>query len=286
MLVLAPVMSRSKRKKKQADRKAGSVLFAEWQAERLERDCDFPEPAAGPSEVTVVAHFAPGGGDRAAACLRLQCALRETWRNCGFLRTVVVADAETPSLSEFASKFGPRFEIAIEPSIRSGRPADVAADRAARLPDRFRTGWVLVVSEDAFPVRPGLGSYIDRFDFVGAPHPLSQAWIARAAASLFGVRAMDGAFSLRTRSLCLRVADAWKSRMAGKPVPADFDDGLFATSYLPSHSLSFRRDLRLPTFSEAHRFAHRTPGSVSQSNVPFGFSGIDAFLPLLRAGLV
>ncbi len=285
MLVLRPDMSRNKRKKKQADRKAGTLLFAEWQKERLERDCDFPEPAPGPSEVTVVTHFAPGASDRAAAAVRLECALRETWRNCGFLRTVVVAGAESPELSAFASGFGGRVEVRVEPSIRSGRPADVAAFRAARLPDLFRTGWVLVVSDDAFPVRPGLGSYIDRFDFIGAPHPLSDAWLPRAAASLFGIRAMDGSFSLRTRAICLRVAAAWSSRMAGKPVPADFSDGLFATSFLPARSLSYRRAVRLPTFGEALRFAHRSASAVSPGNVPFGFSGVDAFLPLAKAGL-
>ena len=245
MLVLRPDMSRNKRKKKQADRKAGALLFAEWQKERLERDCYFPEPAPGPSEVTVVTHFAPGASDRA----------------------------------------GGRVEVRVEPSIRSGRPADVAAFRAARLPDLFRTGWVLVVSDDAFPIRPGLGSYIDRFDFIGAPHPLSDAWLPRAAASLFGIRAMDGSFSLRTRAICLRVAAAWSSRMAGKPVPADFSDGLFATSFLPARSLSYRRAVRLPTFGEALRFAHRSASAVSPGNVPFGFSGIDAFLPLAKAGL-
>ena len=279
-------MSRNKRRKKQAERKNDAEVLAEWQKERLERDRDFPEPALGPSEVTVVAHFAPGKSDREAAFSRLECALRETWRNCGMLRTVVVADAASPSLAAFASSFGGRVEVAVEPSLASGRPEAVAADRAARLPERFATSWVLVVSEDAFPLRPGLGSYIDRFDFVGAPHPLSDAWLSRAAASLFGVRAMDGSFSLRTRALCLRVAAAWKSRFGGKPVPAGFSDGLFATSFLPSRSLSYRREMRLPTFAQAHRFAHGSAASVSGGRVPFGFSGGRAFATLAKSGLV
>lgn len=279
-------MSRNKRRKKQGDRNPAANLLSEWQRERLERDRDFPDPPPGPSEVTVLAHYVPRPAEREASFRALECALRETWRNCGMLRTVVVAAAGSPELAEFAKPFGPRFEVQIEPSLDPDAPETVAADRAANLPRRFATSWVLVVSGDAFPIRPGLGSYMDRFDFVGAPHALSDAWIARTAASLFGVRAMDGAFSLRTRALCERVAEAWKQRFPGGKVPEDFSDGLFATRYLPSHSISFRREMRLPSFAQAHRFAHGSASAVSQAKVPFGFSGVQAFAPLCKAGLV
>ena len=278
-------MSRSKRKKKQENRKNAANLLSKWQEERLLRDRDFPLPPQGPSEITVVTYFAPGQTDRAEAFARTECALMETWRNCGFMQTVVVADAPTPALDAFASQFGRWVEIQIEPGIRSGAPRDVAANRAATLPERFLTSSVLVVSPDAFPVRPGIGWFVDKFDFVGAPHPLAEYWLSRAAASLFGIHAMDGAFSLRSRALCLRVAAAWRAKYAGKPVPESFSDGLFATSVLPSRSLSFRRQMRLPSFSDAQRFSTTGSGAPAVKSCPFGFSGAQAFLALSRAGL-
>lgn len=280
-------MSRSRRKKKQDSRAGAEALLAEWQKERLLRDRDFPLPPPGPSEITVVTHFAPGASNRDEALERLQCALMETWRNCGFMLTTIVADRETPALEEFASGFGGKVEVQIEPGIRSARKCDIAADRAAKLPLRFRTSVALVVSADAFPVRPGIGSFVDKFDFVGAPCALSESWIARAVSSFFGIRAMDGDFSLRSRKLCENVAKAWKAHFGGKAVPESFSDGLFATSFLPSRSISFRREMRLPSFSEAQRFSVGGSGSVRvPAALPFGVSGVQAFACLNRAGLI
>ena len=279
-------MSRNKRKKKQDNRKNGASLLAQWQKERLERDLDFPLPAPGPSEITVVTYFVPDGVMRDAAFERTECALMETWRNCGFMRSVIVTDAPSEAATKFADRFEGKVEVQIEQSLSPTHPETIAADRAGKLPERFRTPMVLLVSEDAFPLRPGIGSFIDRFDFVGAPHPLSDLWVVRAASALFGIRAMDGAFSLRSRSLCFKVAAAWKARFDGKPVPANFSDGLFATSFLPSHSLAFRREMRLPAFAQAHRFAVGTAFSSIPSPLPFGFSGTRAFAALSKAGLV
>ena len=164
-------MSRNKRKKKQSERKNATNLLREWQRERLERDRELPLPPPGPSEVTLVAYFLPPPSGDAEALSWFECAVRESWRHCGVLRTVLVAPEATDALKAFAAPFGPRVEIQVEPSLVPGRPETAAVDRAARLARRFETRWALVVADDAFPLRPGIGTWIDRWDFAGAPRP-------------------------------------------------------------------------------------------------------------------
>ena len=87
----------SRRKKKNTEKK-GADLLREWQRERLLRDRELPVPATGPSEVTLLAyHFRPEAQEEERFPY-LECAIRESWRQCGFLHTVVVTHAASPAL--------------------------------------------------------------------------------------------------------------------------------------------------------------------------------------------
>ena len=205
----------SRRKKKNAEKK-GADLLREWQRERLLRDRELPVPATGPSEVTLLAyHFRPAEREEELFPY-LECAIRESWRQCGFLHTVVVTHAASPALRTFAEPFGIHFEIQEEPSLVPGRPETMGVDMATRLHERFATPLVLVVQDDAFPLRPGLGSFVDDCDFAGAPL-LRDHWWTNLLARYTNGHAMDGAFSLRSRAICERSAAEWKARGPRSP---------------------------------------------------------------------
>lgn len=274
---------RKRRNKKDAERSSARSALRAWQLERLERDRDFPLPAYGPSEVTLLAyHFFPEA-ESDAQFPYLECAIRETWRHCGFLRTVIVANARTAALAAFAEPFKGQVEIQVEPSLVPGRKETMYADINARLPERFATPFVLVVESDGFPIRPGLGAFLDKGDYWGAP--LSRgSWWRRFLSNRFNVHPMAGGLSLRSRKACELVAAEWKARAEGKPWKREYEDNLFFTKLLPRLSFAFRHAVFFPASRDAVDFAFdaKCPFKVRQL-APFGFHGPASFL-LLRDG--
>lgn len=276
----------SRRRKKNADRRRADDLLAAWQAERLDQDRALPLPARGPSEVTLVAWFAQPRDRVEERFPRLECAIREAWRHCGLLRTVLVVDRESAPVRAFADSIPHGLvQVQVEPSLRADRPETVWADANANLAKRVSTNLVLTVREDAFPVRPGLASFVDGLDFAGAPKARGGRW-ARLVARLFNSRAMDGAFSLRTRRLAELVSAEWAARHAGKPWRPAFADGPYATRTLPHASFAYRRAVRFPNPADAEVFCYDATGPAPGRVPPFGFRGAAAFKVLLDKGLV
>lgn len=277
-------MSRKKRKK-QPEKKTAETVLRNWRLDRLERDRELPVPAPGPSEVTLLCYFVRPSSEVADAFPALECAVRETWRHCGFLRTVFVADRDVPEIREFAAPFGPWVELQIETSLDPARPETIHADANARLFERFRTPRVLLVREDAFPIRPGLGSFLDDWDFVGAPLD-GGGLFSRFLHSIFNTHAMDGGLSLRSRRLCEAACGEWNSRHSAKPWRTDWAENLFRTKYLPRVSIAYRSAMRFPVPCEAARFSWNAVSQFRGSAPPFGFSGANAFKWLLDNGRI
>jgi hypothetical protein len=275
----------SRRKKKNADKKNGADLLREWQRERLLRDRELPRPATGPSEVTLLAyHFRPESQEEERFPF-LECAIRESWRQCGFLHTVVVTHSASPALRAFAEPYGIHFEIQEEKSLVPGRPETMAADMLLRLHERFATPFVLVVQDDAFPLRPGLGSFLDDWDFCGAPL-LRDHWWTNLLARYTNGHAMDGAFSLRTRALCERAAAEWAARGGRREPARGLAENLVYTRTLPRSVLSYRIAARFPSSREALRFSYAGTGPFTGGIPPFGFHGAAAFKALSAAGKI
>lgn len=276
----------SRRRRKNQDRRRADDFLAAWQAERLDHDRALPLPARGPSEVTLLAYFVQPRDRLEERFPRLECAVREAWRHCGLLRTVLVVDRESEPVRAFADSIPHGLvRVQVEPSLKPDRPDTVAADVNANLATRVSTNLVLSVREDAFPVRPGLAAYMDGLDFVGAPRARG-GWWSRLVARLFNSHAMDGAFSLRTLRLARLVADEWAARHAGRPWRSSFDDGVYATRTLPRASFAYRRAVRFPSPAEAAVFCYDATGPAPSAVPPFGFRGAAAFKVLLDKGLV
>ena len=160
----------------------------------------------------------------------------------------------------------------------------MGVDMATRLHERFATPLVLVVQDDAFPLRPGLGSFVDDCDFAGAPL-LRDHWWTNLLARYTNGHAMDGAFSLRSRAICERSAAEWKARGPRSP-GRGFAENLWYTRTLPRHSLSYRYAAKLPSAREAIRFAYAGTGPFTGKIPPFGFHGAAAFRALHAAGKI
>lgn len=282
-MVFSTGMSRRK-KKNDSEKKNGNDLLRTWQAERLAQDRELPVPAHGPSEVTLLAyHFRPA--DRSDEYFAyLECAIRETWRRCGFLHTVIVTNQPTEAMKTFAEPFGIQVEIQVEPTLVPGKPETMSMDCNGRLFKRFATPYVLIVQDDAFPIRPGLGAFLDSGDFWGAPMA-GTSWWSRFWSRAFNSHAMDGGFSLRRRALCNQVAQEWRLRYADVPFRrAQHADGVFPTKTLPEKSFSYRHSVTFPLPDHARDFSFDGTGSLKGRVPPFGFRGAHAFKILKDSG--
>ena len=121
------------------------------------------------NEVTVLAYHFWDDQGYDAAFGRLALAVRETWRHCGQLRTVLVVNKTRPCIEAFAAE-NREVEVQVEPSLVPGDINSMSADCNSRLWTRFSTPYVLVIQADGYPLRGGLEEFVGKYDFIGAPY--------------------------------------------------------------------------------------------------------------------
>jgi len=81
----------------------------------------------------------------------IECAVLETWRHCGRLKTVIVADAMSDGLEALVSRQVGAIEVQIEPALEPGNLHSMSVDCNSRLHRRFSTDYVLIVQDAVFP---------------------------------------------------------------------------------------------------------------------------------------
>ena len=132
------------------------ALLADYLSRRLEwhRNNEVPF-LQGLSSVTVLTYFFTGSEAEADTSFpHLECAIRETWRHCGLLHTVIVANSRFGCISRFANLYQNHVEIQIEPTLVPGSVESMSADCNGMLYKRFSTKYVLIIQNDGFPLRP------------------------------------------------------------------------------------------------------------------------------------
>ena len=156
-------------------------------------------------EVTVLAyHFLENEGYE-AAFEKVRHAFEETWRHCGRLKSVLVVNETAPCVERFAAE-NDNVEVQVEPSLVPGKIFTMSADMNGRLYSRFGTPYVLIIQNDGYPLRPGLEQFVGKWDFIGAPSVRDGR---RRLMNLLGFPCLNGGFSLRSRRICIRAANAW-----------------------------------------------------------------------------
>ena len=225
-------------------------------------------------DVTVLIYTFPKPGDEAEAFARIAAALGRTWENVGRLKTVVVASHRFAELDAFASA-NSNIEVQIEPSLVYGEIKTMSMDCIKNLHARFTTSYVLIVQDDGYPVRPGLGEFVGKADYWGAPI-ICDGWKRRFAYAV-GMGAFNGGFSLRSRRLCAYAAAAWR-RFFSRFVPESrfrWGEDVYYTTWLKLLPTTWFR-FRYPSERAAFRFSvDRLRGRVTppRDADPFGRHG-------------
>lgn len=225
----------------------------------------------GPSSVTALAYFFRDAASYDAKFVHLAGAVLETWRRCGRLKTVIVANRIGDALARFAARY-PWVEVQVEPTLVPGRLASMSIDCDLRLFSRFTTPYVLIVQDDGFPLREGLEDFLlSGYDYVGAPFIRHSTWFDWYPYPAWCVG--NGGFSLRSRRICRAAARTYRRWFARLPYfwPLVGDDTFYCKT-LRFLSARFRARFRFAPPDVAGRFSvEHNDDFMPLDGLPFGF---------------
>ena len=256
-----------------------------WQLARLEerRATDYAPTLFG--QVTaLVYHF----WDDAQLDVQfdfVESAIYETWRHCGKLRTCLVVNKTTPRIEAFAARHGDAVTIRVNTMLVPGDLPSMSIDCNVNLHRYFDTDYVLVIQNDGFPLRQGLGAFLGTCDYVGAP--FVRKTLSNRLLGLWPRFAVgNGGFSLRTKNICERASYYWTKRYHCLPHESRFvREDAFYCFVLPFLERSYRKAVRFASWEVASQFSYDRLYGESVSSLPFGFHGKGAFTYLADVGL-
>ena len=205
------------------------------------------------AETTILAYHFRKPEVYEAAFAKVKYAIEESWRCCGELKTVIVVNERRSCVDKFAEDH-PNVEIQVETSLVPGDIHTMSVDCNSKLYARFSTPYVLIVLNDGYTLRSGLDEFVGRYDFIGAPY-VRDTWWKKLICTIFNRWSQNRGFSLRSRRICEAAAKYWNEKYSKSKCCKSISDDIFYTQFLPIRERVYRRDFRLATNKEAHRFS-------------------------------
>lgn len=269
------------------DNKKNIIELRSWQRNRLRQIGLRPvdQKKIGPANVTVLTYFYRKPEQVEEFFPFTICAIQETWRHCGFMKTVIVVNEPSGPAEKFFNEYPDWVKLQVAPNLEVGSVDSMSLDCIANLHSRFSTNYVLIIQDDGFPLRQGLEDFIGAGDFLGSPFCRDLPH-ARIGCRLLNYLPSNGGFSLRTKKVCQFVSTIWERRWKDIPFRTEMTEDLFYTQTLPLKSLSYRLKMRTPSVSVAHRFAYDGCIPFPPKTCPFGFHSARAFRELRDLGFI
>lgn len=264
----------------------GTDKLVDWQRKRLATvhagDVDY---GAGSDRVTVLAYYWGADAENPdTSFFRIESAFRETWLNCGMMKSVIVTDKPTEEMLVFAKSF-PMVEIQVEPSLIPGNLYTMSADCDGKFAERFNTEYLLVVQDDGFPLRPGLDAFLDKWDFIGAPY-VRDKFLQRIVARLMNLWTSNGGFSLRSKRMCDMAARYWREQYSSYPDCHAVGEDAYYTETLIKEKPEYRKSMKLADNRSAIKFSWDCIVPYNVNELPFGFHRAETFAEFLSRGWV
>lgn len=262
------------------------MTLQDWQRVRLETvHQGRTDYGRGPSDLTVLTYY--WGADVSlpdTQFYRIESALRETWLQCGMMKSVIVTDRKTDELRAFSAQF-PTVEIQVEPSLVAGNLYTMSADCDGRLAERFSTPYLMIVQDDGFPLRAGVDAFLGKWDYIGAPY-VRDRFFSRLAARAMNLWTMNGGFSIRSHRICEQAARYWRETYHKFGDCHSVGEDAYYTETLVLHRRDYRRQMRLADNRSAIRFAWDCLVPFDVQVLPFGFHRASTFECLYACGLI
>lgn len=254
-----------------------------WQRQRLEFLREQVPPKEGLASVTVLAYHFWDQPQFDTQFDFLECAIREAWRHCGFLKTVLVVNRVTPRLETFAALANGHVKLDVCEDLVPDRIYTMSVDCNANLHRRFDTAYVLIVQNDGFPIRSGLEKYVGPWDFIGAPY-VRNTWRNRLFCNMFGCWVSNGGFSLRSKKICELASYYWNKKYFKWSDSRAVSEDIFYTETLPLRERSYRKSVRIADYAHSVAFSYDAAFPYAGTVPPFGFHGLKAFDALRLTG--
>ena len=225
------------------------------------------------AQVTILIYTFPSKGNEAEPFAKIVASIERTWKHCGKLKTVIVASHSFAEIESFAAEHS-NVELQIEPSLVPGDIKTMSMDCIRKLHTRFSTPYVLIIQDDGFPIRSGLEEFVGKWDYIGAPSVRDGR---RRFMNTLGFPCLNGGFSLRSRRICVRAANAWNRwwRFFLSPSHRFFSEDTFYT-LTACLGWGYRHGLKFPREQDAFRFAFDSlKGLIAKPEgvKPFGIHG-------------
>ena len=195
-------------------------------------------------------------------------AFLQTFKTQGVMPAVLVVNQPTKLTKAFCDKYS--VELQVADNLVPGKDiSSLCIDLVENLHARFKTPYVLTIQDDGFPMRAGLGDFVGKWDYIGAP------WVRHSTYyDLYPRRYCvgNGGFSLRSKRLCevaSRIYGKWFSRLPYWWYVTGDD-----TFYCKTLRFWFRsavRGMKWPTAHEATRFAIENNLDFLGDEQPLGF---------------
>jgi hypothetical protein len=261
------------------------MKLTQWQQARLERQRGLRYEVSPIRDVTVLAYHFWDAVRFDAQFDLLECAIYETWRHCGRMKTRLVVNRVTPHLEAFASRFGDCVSLDTCNELVPGNIHTMSVDCNLNLHRRFDTAHVLIVQNDGFPVRSGLETFVGQWDFIGAPY-VRNTWRNRLFCGALNCWVSNGGFSLRSRKICELASYYWQKKYFKMPDSRAVSEDIFYTETLPLRERAYRKSVRIADHAHALNFSYDAAFPYGGTTPPFGFHGLKAFEALLAAGWI
>ena len=258
-----------------------------WLTQRSQQHVMLPS-VHGSDSVTLVAYHFWNDNLIDSQFEILAAAVRETWHQCGLLKTVLIVNRVTRKLEDFATASDGAVRFDLCPDLIPGNLYSMSVDCINRLHGRFNTDHVLIVQNDGFPIRPGLESFLGNYDYLGAPWRFGKD--DRITRFLLRHRGNvgNGGFSLRSKRLCEMTA--WYYQRKYKLIPQCYlmTEDYFICKTLPSFEKHYRETVQIapPEVAATFSFEDNIELHDAVHVCPFGFHGASAFACLHREGFI
>ena len=193
-----------------------------------------------------------------------------------------VIKQRTDELLAFADRFD-RVEIQVEPSLIPGNLYTMSADCDGKFAERFATEYLMVIQDDGFPLRPGLGEFLGKWDFIGAPY-VRDKFLPRLAARLLNLWTSNGGFSIRSKRMCDLAAKYWREEYHAYPDCHAVGEDAYYTETLIWKRREYRRTMKFADNRSAIRFAWDAIVPFDVKELPFGFHRAKTFVEFQKRG--
>ena len=257
-----------------------------WQRERLKTLSQMSPASVGASSVTITVYHFWADEIFDAEFDYIEMAIRETWQQFGFIKTVVIVNHVTPRIEQFQLQFPDWIKIDVCADLISGDVYSMCRDCIGKLHQRVDTDYIMYVHPDGWALRPGLEEFIGKYDYIGAPWiPNREDWITKI---LLRKRSTvgNGGFSLRSRKMF--EIGAWYYHRRYKLIPNCYllHEDIYFTNLLPSYEKLYRDTIRIAPMQIAAEFSLEYHFELYEEigKKPLGFHSWQAFSRLVADG--